>query len=225
MTVLETAATVETILAHLEEVGNEHDRAGMARFGINTATAYGVSVRELRLIARRHRRDTPLARALWATGRHEARILASFTIDPKDLTRADCDAWVAEVNSWDLCDQLAKPFEKTSFRDDLIADWTADEREFVRREGFVLIAMQAVHDKKAPHPTCLPYLDLIARHARDDRNFVRKAVNWALRQIGKRAPELHGPALELAETLAASENRSARWIGRDAARELRKHTG
>jgi len=223
MTARDTASTVETILARLEALGSERDRAGMARFGINTKTAYGVSVPTLRQIARKHRRDTPLARALWATGCHEARILSALIADPKDLTRADCDAWVADVNSWDLCDQLATLFQKTPFRDDLIADWTADEREFVRREGFVLIVARAVHDKKAAHSAFPPYFDLITRHARDERNFVKKAVNWALRQIGKRAPDLYGPALDLAEALAASDNPNERWIGRDAMRDLRKH--
>lgn len=210
--------TVDDVLKRLESFGSEKNRAGMARYGINTDRAYGVSVREIRLIAREIRRDHDLAQKLWATGRHEARILAGFITDPAAMTRADCDAWVAEVNSWDLCDQL---FEQTAFRDDLIADWIADNREFVRREGFAVMVAHTVHDKKAPDPAFLPYLELIERHAADDRNFVRKAINWALRQIGKRSLALHGPVLDLAEKLAMSDDRTARWIGRDAARELK----
>lgn len=212
--------TVDDVLKRLESLGSEKNRAGMARYGINTDRAYGVSVREIRLIARNIKRDHALAKDLWATGRHEARILAGFIADPAAMTRADCDAWVAQVDSWDLCDQLSKLFEKTPFRDELIADWIADEREFVRREGFAVLVARTVHDKKTPDRAFLPYLKLIGRHATDDRNFVKKAVNWALRQIGKRSLALHGPALDLAEKLASSDDKTARWIGRDAAREL-----
>jgi len=213
--------TVDEILARFDALASEKNRAGMARFGINTDRAYGVSVAETRKIAKAIKRDHALALALWATGRHEPRILAGFIADPARMTRADCDAWVAEVESWDLCDQLAGLFRRTAFREDLVADWTADDREFVRREGFVVICSMAVHDKTMPDEAFLPYLKLIERHATDGRNFVKKAVNWALRQIGKRSRALHGPALDLAETLAASDDKVARWIGRDAARELR----
>jgi 3-methyladenine DNA glycosylase AlkD len=218
--------TVEKILKRLEALGSEANRDGMARYGINTEKAYGVSIRELRPIAREIGRNMPLTRRLWSTGKHEARILAGFIADPKTITRTECDAWVADVDSWDLCDQLSKLFERTPFRDELIADWTADDREFVRREGFAVMVARTVHDKKAPDSDFLPYLKLIEAHAGDERNFVKKAVNWALRQIGKRSAALHGPALELAEELARSEDKSRRWIGRDAVRELRaRHPG
>jgi 3-methyladenine DNA glycosylase AlkD len=212
--------TVDEILTRLESLGSEYNRAGMARYGINVERAYGVSIKELRPIARKIGRNMALSRDLWATGKHEARILAGFIADPKEITRAECDAWVAEVDSWDLCDQLSKLFEKTPFRDALIDDWIADAREFVRREGFSVLVARTVHDKTAPDDAFLPYLELIEKYATDERNFVRKAVNWALRQIGKRSMALHGPALELAERLSASDDRTARWIGRDAAREL-----
>lgn len=212
--------TAEHVLKRLQALGSEHNRAGMARYGINTERAFGVSIRELRPIAKDIGRDHTLAERLWHTGKHEARILASMIADPAQMTRTGCDAWVADVDSWDLCDQLSKLFESTPFRDDLIADWTADDREFVRREGFAVLVARTVHDKKAPDAAFLPYLELIERHARDERNFVKKAVNWALRQIGKRSLELHCPALDLAGKLAASNDKTARWIGRDAAREL-----
>jgi 3-methyladenine DNA glycosylase AlkD len=212
--------TVEEILERLEKLGSEHNRTGMARYGINTARAYGVSIKNIRPIARAIKRDHALAQALWATGKHEARILAGFIADPDAMTRAECNAWVADVDSWDLCDQLSKTFERTPFRDELIADWIADEREFVRREGFSVLVARTVHDRQAPDSEFLPYLPLIEAYAGDERNFVKKAVNWALRQIGKRSIALHGPALDLAEKLAAADDRTARWIGRDAVREL-----
>ncbi len=213
--------TVDEILERLERLGSQANRAGMARYGINTARAYGVSIRSLRPLAKAIGRDHALAQALWATGRHEARILAGFIADPKAMSRAECDAWVGEIDSWDLCDQLSKTFEKTPFRDELILDWIADDREFVRREGFSLLVARTVHDRQAPDAAFLPYLPLIERYATDGRNFVRKAVNWALRQIGKRSLALHRPALDLAERLATSGDKTARWVGRDAARELK----
>ena len=125
------------------------------------------------------------------------------------------DGWAADFNSWDLCDQACmKLFVKTPFVEEKIARWAEDEREFVRRAGFALMAAYAVHGKAVPDETFVRLLGLVEKHARDGRNFVRKAVNWALRQIGKRSMALHGPALALAERLAASEDKSARWIGK-----------
>ena len=131
------------------------------------------------------------------------------------------DAWVAEFDSWDLCDQVCGSlFHRTPFAEAKIRQWAKDEREFVRRAAFALMAMYAVHAKQIPDERFLDFLALIERHASDPRNFVKKAVNWALRQIGKRSMALHKPALALAEKLAASPDRSARWIGKDAAKEL-----
>jgi len=214
---LETAA----ILKELRSLGSEANRAGQARFGINTARAYGVSIANLRPIARRLKRDHELAAALWASGVHEARILAAFIDEPEKVTPDQMDAWVAEFDSWDLCDQVCgNLFDRTPFAEAKIRQWAKDEREFVRRAAFARMAMYAVHAKKIADERFLEFLPLIERHASDPRNFVKKAVNWALRQIGKRSGELHGPCLALAERLALSEDRTARWIGRDAAREL-----
>lgn len=193
----------------------------MARFGINADRALGVSMTAMRPLEKRLRRDHLLAADLWATGIHEARILAALIDDPKAVTPAQMDAWVAEFDSWDLCDQAClKLFARTPFVSRKVTEWAEDDREFVRRSAFSLIAGYAVAAKKAPDREFLAFLPIIERHATDGRNFVKKAVNWALRQIGKRSMVLHAPALALAERLAASPDRTARWIGRDAVKEL-----
>ncbi len=193
----------------------------MARFGINADRALGVSMTAMRPLEERLRRDHLLAADLWATGIHEARILAALVDDPKAVTPAQMDAWVAEFDSWDLCDQAClKLFARTPFVSRKVTEWAEDDREFVRRSAFSLIAGYAVAVKKAPDREFLAFLPIIERHATDGRNFVKKAVNWALRQIGKRSMVLHAPALALAERLAASPDRTARWIGRDAVKEL-----
>ncbi len=212
---------VAAILAELKSLGSEENRAGQARFGINTARAYGVSMTSLRPIKRRLKRDHELAAALWATGAHEARILAALIDEPKKVTPAQMDAWAAEFNSWDLCDQVtSKLFVCTPYVEKKIAKWAKDSDEFVRRAAFALLAAYSVHGKDVPDADFLPYLDLIEKHSTDPRNFVRKAVNWALRQIGKHSLALHPPALALAEKLAASNDKTARWIGKDAVKEL-----
>lgn len=215
------AANVDTVLAELKALGSETDRAGMARFGINTDRAFGVSIAQLRPIARRLKRDHDLAMGLWASGFHEARLLAAFIDEPKKVTPGQMDAWAADFGSWDLCDQVClKLFVRTPHVEEKIAMWAEDEREFVRRAGFALLAAFAVHGKTTPDRRFLPFLDLIERHADDPRNYVKKAVNWALRQIGKRSMTLRTPALALADRLAESSDKTARWIGRDAAKEL-----
>lgn len=152
---------------------------------------------------------------------HEARMLAGLIDDPTAVTPLQMDRWVAEFDSWDVCDQVCmKLFARTPFVEEKVRQWAADEREFVRRAAFATIAGYAVHAKKAPDVAFLRFLPIIEQHARDPRNYVKKAVNWALRQIGKRSLALHGPALAVAGRLAASDDRTARWIGRDAVKEL-----
>ena len=215
------ADEVASVLAELKSLGSEEGRTGMARFGINTEKAFGVSMAAARPLARRYRRQHDLAAELWASGVHEARILAALVDDPKLVTRKQMDAWAAEFNSWDLCDQACmKLFAKTPHASEMIAKWARDEREFVRRAAFATIAGYAVSAKNAADEDFLPFLALVEAHATDSRNFVKKAVNWALRQIGKRSPALHSPALALAKKLAASDDRTARWIGKEALREL-----
>lgn len=210
----------DQIVAHLRLLGTAENRAGMERFGINTGTALGVGNTMLRSVARKVRRDHERSLALWATGIREARLLAGFTGDAGRLTPQQCQAWAADFDSWEIVDGVSDLFVQTPFWRDLVDGFAQDEREFVRRTAFAMLAWAAVHLKKEPDRTFAGYLALVERHARDPRNFVRKAVNWALRQIGKRSATLHKPALATAERLAASSDRTARWIGKDAVREL-----
>lgn len=211
----------DAVIAELRALGSEESRSGQARFGINTARSFGVSIAALRPLARRLGRDHALAAALWKSGWHEARILAAYVEEPEKVTPAQMDRWAAAFDSWDLCDQVCSNlFVRTPHVEEKIALWAEDEREFVRRAAFALLAAYAVHRKAIPDARLAAFLPLIERHARDPRNFVKKAVNWALRQIGKRSAALHAPALALAERLAESDDKTARWIGRDAVREL-----
>jgi 3-methyladenine DNA glycosylase AlkD len=192
----------------------------MARFGITGNTA-GVSLAAMKPIAKRYRRDHALAAALWRSGLHEARIMAADLDEPAKVTAKQMDDWAADFDNWALCDGACLHlFVKTPFVEDKIRQWAEDEREFVRRAAFSLLACYTVHGKKIPDKAFAGFLDLIERHASDPRNFVRKSVNWALRQIGKRSQALHGPALALAGKLADSDDRSARWVGKDALRDL-----
>lgn len=215
------ARDVDAILATLQARGSERNRAGMARFGINTEQAFGVSMAAMSDLVKRYRRRHELAQALWETGRHEARILAALIDEPERVTRRQMDAWAAAFDSWDICDQACmKLFARTPFVPERVAKWARDRREFVRRAAFATIAGYAIAAKQVPDAALLPFLRLIEQGARDERNFVKKAVSWSLRQIGKRSLTLHRPALALARKLAASDDPTARWIGRDAVREL-----
>jgi len=212
---------VKAVLGELRSLGSEEGRAGMARFGINVERAFGVSMAAQRPLQRKYRRNHGLAIALWASGYHEARILAALIDDPLRVTPKQMDNWASDFNSWDLCDQACmKLFAKTPFVAEKATKWAKDEREFVRRAAFAMIAGYAVHAKRMPDSEFLPFFDLIEEHATDQRNFVRKAVNWALRQVGKRSLMLHRPALVLARRLAGSDDTTARWIGNDAVKEL-----
>lgn len=212
---------VAAVLDRLKAMGNAENAAGMARFGINPDGTLGISVADLRKIARELGRDHNLAEALWQSGIHEARILAVLVDDPKLVTEDQAERWVADIDSWDVCDQLCMGLlRKAPFAHAKAKAWCKRKETFVRRAGFALIATLAVHDKKAPDKTFAAYLPLIRRAATDERNFVKKAVNWALRQIGKRNPPLNAAALALAEELVAMDDKTARWIGRDAHREL-----
>jgi 3-methyladenine DNA glycosylase AlkD len=214
------SATVADILAHLRSRANAANVAGMARYGIETTGALGVSNTELRAIGRAIKRNHDRALALWETGIREARLLGAFTAEPRKLTVETARAWAADFNSWEMVDGVADVFADARLHDPLIEEFAADEREFVRRTAFTMMAWSAVHMKKEPDATVLAWLPLIERHAADPRNFVRKAVNWALRQIGKRNATCYAPALALAERLAASDDKTKRWIGKDAVREL-----
>lgn len=220
MTSPSPAWTADEVVAYLKSIGSEETRLGKARFGIVTTTAFGIRLSLLNPIAQKLKNNHERALALWETGYHEARILAGLTDDPKLVTVQQCRNWAADFNSWDVVDGVSGLFVETPFWRELIEEFAADEREFVRRTAFSMLATGAMHRKKEPDAIFSAYLPLIEKHATDDRNFVRKAVNWALRQIGKRSIGLRGPAFALSEKLAASADRTARWIGKDAAREL-----
>ena len=193
----------------------------MARFGIPLERALGVRVVDLRRLKRKIACDTTLARTLFATGIHEAQILASMVARIDEFTREDMDLWVSDFDSWDVCDQCCiNLFRYTPFAYDKCREYIASEREFTRRAGFALVATLAVGDKGAVDAQFLPLLALVSEYSTDPRDSVKKAINWALRQIGKRSRTLYPVALSLSRELAASENRQARWIGRDALREL-----
>ncbi|MGH2575870.1 MAG: DNA alkylation repair protein [Ignavibacteria bacterium] len=166
----------------------------MGRFGINTEKAYGISMPNIRKVARKYRHNHELALSLWETGIHEARIAAALMDDPKKVTQTQMEKWVKDFNSWDLCDQCCgNLFDRTPYAHKKAVEWCKKEKEFVKRAGFALMAWLAVHDKKADNKKLSSFFPLIEKGSDDDRNFVKKAVNWALRQIGKRNSVLNSP--------------------------------
>lgn len=213
------SSSAAELIAHLQTLRSQENIAGMARFGIATETALGISNPDLQKIARLAKKDHARALDLWAGNIREARMLALYTADPKTITADDARRWSSDFNSWEIVDTAADLFVEALLLP-LVDDFVADEREFVRRTAFAMIAGAAVHLKKEPDKTLLDWLPLIEKHSGDSRNFVRKAVNWALRNIGKRNRHCHAPALSLAERLSASPDKTARWIGKDAVREL-----
>ncbi len=211
------------MVAQLRALARPENLAGMARYGINPANRLGITVSTLRGLARSIGRDHALALALWETGIGDARLLASLIDDPKQVDEQQMDRWVAGFGSWDICDGVCgNLFDRTPFATAKALEWSAREEEFVRRAGFVLMATLAVHAKRLPDDQFLEFLPIIETGATDERNYVRKAVNWALRQIGKRNERLRQPAIEVAARLAASPSKAARWVGSDARRELER---
>lgn len=212
--------TLDEIINWLEDNGSPDNRIGMARFGIDTNKAFGIPNASLRPFARELGKDHERARQLWKSGWREARLLAIFTDEPKKVTAAQAWQMADDFNSWEIVDHAAALFVDAGLTEELIPYLPLDEREFVRRTAFAMIAFAAVHQKKRSDADFLNYLPIIETFATDPRNFVKKAVNWALRQIGKRSKLLHTPALELAIKLASSNANAAKWIGKDAQREL-----
>ena len=209
-------------LAALRAQANPANVAGMARFGINPQGTLGVSLPFLRGLAREIGRDHALAAELWSSGVHEARILATLVDSPAQVTRQQAERWARDLDSWDVCDQACQNlFRYTPFAFELAALWARRKPEFTRRAGFVLMAGLAVKDKRAGDAQFEALLPLIVEGAGDERNFVKKAVNWALRQIGKRNLRLNQAAIAAAIEIQRQDSRSARWIAADALRELR----
>ena len=212
----------ELILRELKSRASPKNLQGMARFGINTENALGISVTELRKLAKPIGRNHSLALELWTTGIHEARILAAIIDEPEEVTEQQMDQWASEFDSWDLCDQACITlFDRTPLAVSKAVDWTHQRGEFVKRAGFALMAGLAVHDKLASDDLFIGFLENIKAESVDDRRYVKKAVNWALRQIGKRNQRLNQAAIDAAEEISRIDSRSARWIASDALRELR----
>jgi 3-methyladenine DNA glycosylase AlkD len=200
----------------------------MARYGISVKGTLGVSMPILRSLARDLRRGKPpglhrLALGLWRSGIHEARILASLLADPDRMDRRTLERWMRQVDSWDLCDQLClNLIDRVRGARALALKWSRRRETFVKRAGFSLMAVLAVHDKGSPDAAFLPFLAAVEREARDGRNFVKKAVNWALRQTGKRGPGLRRRSIATARRILKvdADSPAARWVARDALREL-----
>lgn len=217
----ERDARASDVLRLLRAMADPSRLEGMARYGIVTAGALGVTVTELRRVARRLGRDHELALALWDSGIREARILASLIDDPTAVSERQMEAWVADLDSWDVCDGVCgNLFDRTPFALDKALEWSAREPEFEKRAGFVLMACSAVHRKDLPDASFAALLPVIRDRAIDDRTYVKKAASWALRQIGKRSGDLNTRAIRAARQIELIDARAARWVARDALREL-----
>jgi 3-methyladenine DNA glycosylase AlkD len=213
----------EKVLAKLKGMANANDVLGMARFGINADRALGIRIPELRRMAKAIGRDQGLSLDLWSSGIHEARLLAAYVGDPALVTEDQMERWARDFDSWDVCDQVCMNlFDKTPHAYDKAVEWSRRHEEFVKRAAYALMASLAAHDKSACDSEFLPFFSLIKTGSFDERNFVRKGVNWALRQIGKRNAALGGLAIRCAEEILLENAKSCRWVATDALRELRK---
>lgn len=218
--------TADEIIKKLESLENLENIAGMKRFAITTRKAFGVSAPKLKELAKEIKKQTKdrhaLALELWQTGSHEARIIAYLIDNPKEVTESQMDEWAKDFDNWAICDgTCGHLFCKTEFAYKKVLEWSESEEEFIRRAGIVLIAWLAVHDKKASDDKIIDFLPILEQKSDDERNFIKKAVNWSLRQIGKRNLNLNKLAIESATRIKAQNTKSARWIAADALRELR----
>jgi 3-methyladenine DNA glycosylase AlkD len=217
----EMMGRVQDVLDRLQSKARPEQLKGMAEYGITVEQRLGVSVLDMRELAKEIGRDHGLAVDLWGTGIAEARILAAMIDDPGELSEEQMEEWVKDINSWDVCDQVCMNlFERNHLAWKKIIDWSEREEEFVRRTAFSLIACLAWHDKDASDERFIELLPVIVRSATDERNFVKKAVNWALRNIGKRNLNLNLAAIETAEEIQRLDSKAARWVASDARREL-----
>lgn len=214
-------AEVRAVLALLERKSTKRDRDNLARFGITAGKAYGVSMANIQALAKQLGRDQELALALWDTGWYEARLLTAFVAEPDRITAAQMDRWCRDFDNWGICDTLCfKLFDRTPHAWAKVAQWSSKRDEFVKRAGFALLATLAGHDKTATDAQFIQGLARIERAATDERNFVKKGVSWALRRIGWRNASLHAAAVMVARRLADSPDPAARWVGKDALRDL-----
>ena len=218
---MQNPTRTEEVLAEMASLADPEAVKEMERFGIKVGHGYGLSAPKLHGMARRIGRDHALALELWETGIHDARLLACLVDDPKQVTEEQMEQWVSDFDSWDVCDNCCGYlFDKTPFAYDKVVEWSARDEVYVKRAAFSLIAYLATHDKKAPDEKFLAFLPIIEREATDGRNFVKKAVNWALRDIGKRNLSLNRAAIEAAERIRATGAKHATWVASDALREL-----
>ncbi len=209
------------IIAELKSISDALYLQKMLRFGIDNQKALGVSIPKIRALAKQIGKNQALSLQLWETGIHEARILATIIGDSKLITESQIDQWTNDFNSWDICDQAcANLFVKTPYFIPKVLEYSKNEAEFVKRCGFVLMATAAVHLKKEPNQTFVDFLPIIEREAADQRNFVKKAISWALRQIGKRNLELNQLSIATATQILEKGDKKANWVALDALREL-----
>ncbi|MCU0848689.1 MAG: DNA alkylation repair protein [Spirochaetes bacterium] len=213
------------IIRKLKSLHNRKNAEGMRRFGIKSKNMLGISMPVLRRMAAETGKNHGVALELWDSGIHEAMILASLIADPELMSGDVIEKWIGEIDSWGICDQAClNLFWKIPSAHDMAMEWAGREEEYVRRAGFALMAVLAVHDRDSSDSRFSKFFPLIFNASSDERNFVKKAVNWALRQIGKRNQRLNREAINLAEKISRIDSRSARWIAADALRELKSKT-
>ncbi len=210
----------DEVIARLKAEANADNVAGMARFGISATGTLGISIYTLRKMAKELGKDHELALKLWDSGFHEARILASFIDEPEKVTEAQLERWVGDFDSWDVVDQVSELIAKTPYILKKIHEWAERDEEFVKRAAFSLIAEIAWYDKRMADEEFEPLFKIIKSAATDERNFVKKAVNWALRNIGKRNRALNQRAIDVAREIQKMDSKAARWIAAGALREL-----
>lgn len=216
---------IQKVLLKIEDLADPKAVEGMARFGITAKCIYGVSIPKLRKMAKEIGKDQDLSVKLWDHESRETRILAAMIGEPSKVTEKQMDMWVVDFDSWEVCDQtIMNLFEKTTYAYQKAFEWHGREKEFVRRSGFVMMARLAVSDKKAGDEHFTQFFPCIKEKSLDERNYVKKAVNWALRQIGKRNLNLNAKATILGEEIALLDSKSARWIAGDALRELKSES-
>lgn len=209
------------IMKKLKFLANPDSLDGMTRFGINIDKCYGISIPDLRSMAKTIGRDHILAQKLWQTGIHDARLLATMVDKPELVDEKQMERWVNDFNSWDICDQCCSNlFSYSPLAWQKAVEWTVSRQEYVKRAGFVLMATLAVHDKETPDKDFINFFPLLLRESYDERNFVKKAINWALRQIGKRNQNLNKEAIVAAKDIAELPYPSAKWIASNALSEL-----
>jgi 3-methyladenine DNA glycosylase AlkD len=212
----------EEVILRLESMASPTGVEGMARFGIRSEKVLGLSMGEVREMAKELGKDHQLAQCLWRTGFHESRLLASLVDDPSLVTEEQVESWAMDFDNWAVCDGVcANLFQRTPFARSKCMEWSSRDEEFVKRASFALMAILAVHEKKEGDGLFESFLEIIERESIDQRVYVKKGVNWALRQIGKRNSSLNEKAIRIAERISMKDSRAARWIASDALRELK----